>query len=198
MAHPALFRISSPTATCSRPCATTCDDSRMTACLSRTWSRNIPPRRTTKSGASSSLIRRSSPSWSTRRFHRDRRSFGDAMGTHDYPLLIKNLMLVPLRQPNGHGIVYRDLTRYDYKSFGERVGRLGSALAALGVRKGDTIAVMDWDTPRYLESFFAIPMIGAVLQTVNVRLPPEQVQYTLEHAEASVVLCNTEFLGLLK
>src|SRR5258708_7875105 len=120
------------------------------------------------------------------------------MGTHDYPLLIKNLMLVPLRQPNGHGILYRDRTRTDYKTFGERVGRLGSALAALGVRKGDTVAVMDWDTPRYLESFFAIPMIGAVLQTVNVRLPPEQVQYTLEHAEASVILCNIEFLGLLK
>jgi fatty-acyl-CoA synthase len=122
----------------------------------------------------------------------------DTMGTNDYPLLIKNLMLVPLRQPNGHGIVYRDLTRYDYKSFGQRVGRLGSALAALGVRKGDTVAVMDWDTPRYLESFFAIPMIGAVLQTVNIRLPSEQVQYTLEHAEASVILCNTEFVGLLK
>ncbi len=120
------------------------------------------------------------------------------MGTHDHPLLIKNLLLVPLRQPNGHGILYRDVTRYDYKIFGERVGRLGSALAVLGVRKGDTVAVMDWDTPRYLESFFAIPMIGAVLQTVNVRLPPEQVQYTLEHAEASVILCNTEFLGLLK
>ncbi len=42
------------------------------------------------------------------------------MDTHDYPLLIKHLMLVPLRQPNGHGIVYRDLTRYDYKSFGQR------------------------------------------------------------------------------
>ncbi len=51
---------------------------------------------------------------------------------------------------------------------------------------------MDWDTPCYLESFFAIPMIGAVLQTVNIRLPPEQVQYTLEHAEASAILCNTE------
>src|SRR5260370_26320095 len=68
----------------------------------------------------------------------------------------------------------------------------------MGVRKGDPVAVMDWDTPRYLESFFAIPMIGAVLQTVNVRLPPEQAQYTLEHAEASVILCNTDFLGLLK
>src|SRR5260370_25130019 len=68
----------------------------------------------------------------------------------------------------------------------------------MGVRKGDPVAVMDWDTPRYLESFFAIPMIGAVLQTVNIRLPSEQEQYTLEHAEASVILCNTEFVGLLK
>src|SRR5262249_17290964 len=45
--------------------------------------------------------------------------------------------------------------------------------------------------------FFAIPMLGAVLQTVNVRLSPEQVRYTIDHAGASVVLCNAEFVPLL-
>ena len=119
------------------------------------------------------------------------------MSAHDYPLLIKSLLLVPTRQRTQNQILYRDVSRYDYATFGQRVARLGSALARLGVGPGDTIAVMDWDTPRYLECFFAIPMLGAVLQTVNVRLSAEQVRYTIDHAGASVILCNVEFLPLL-
>ena len=119
------------------------------------------------------------------------------MSVHDYPLLIKNLLLVPTRQPSQNQILYRDVSRYDYAAFGQRVARLGSALSRLGVKPGDTVAVMDWDTPRYLECFFAIPMLGAVLQTVNIRLSPEQIRYTIDHAGASVVLCNAEFLPVL-
>jgi fatty-acyl-CoA synthase len=119
------------------------------------------------------------------------------MSVYDYPLLIKNLLLTPLRQQTKNPIVYRDISRYDYPTFGQRIARLGSALARLGVKPGDTVAVMDWDTPRYLECFFAIPMVGAVLQTVNVRLSADQIRYTIDHAEASVILCNAEFLPLL-
>jgi len=57
---------------------------------------------------------------------------------------------------------------------------------------------MDWDSHRYLECFFAIPMLGCVLQTVNIRLSPEQILFTLNHAGADVILCNTEFLPLLR
>jgi fatty-acyl-CoA synthase len=56
---------------------------------------------------------------------------------------------------------------------------------------------MDWDSHRYLECYFAIPMMGAVLQTVNIRLSPEQILYTLNHAEAHVILCHTDFLPIL-
>jgi len=62
---------------------------------------------------------------------------------------------------------------------------------------GDTVAVMDWDSHRYLECYFAIPMMGAVLQTVNIRLSPEQILYTLNHAGADVILCHTDFLPVL-
>jgi len=74
---------------------------------------------------------------------------------------------------------------------------LASGLTALGVRPGDTVAVMDWDSHRYLECFFAVPMMGAVLQTVNIRLSPEQILYTLNHARADVILCHTDFLPVL-
>src|SRR2546428_1105347 len=56
---------------------------------------------------------------------------------------------------------------------------------------------MDWDSHRYLECFFAIPMMGAVLQTVNIRLSPEQIVYILNHAEADFILCHTDFLPIL-
>jgi fatty-acyl-CoA synthase len=57
---------------------------------------------------------------------------------------------------------------------------------------------MDWDSHRYLECFFAIPMLGAVLHTVNIRLSPEQILYTINHAEDDVILVNAEFLPVLE
>ncbi|HET7098426.1 MAG TPA: fatty acid--CoA ligase [Casimicrobiaceae bacterium] len=94
-------------------------------------------------------------------------------------------------------IVYGNL-RLTYSKLAERVRRLASALADLGVAPGDTVAVMDWDSHRYLEAFFAVPMMGAVLHTVNVRISPEQVLYTINHAADDVILVNAEFLPLIE
>src|SRR5437879_11811511 len=63
---------------------------------------------------------------------------------------------------------------------------------------GDTVGVLDWDSHRFLEAFFTIPMMGAVLQTVNVRLSSEQIAYTIDRAGASTLLVNDEFVGLLE
>ncbi len=76
--------------------------------------------------------------------------------------------------------------------------RLASALAKLGVKPGNTVAVMDWDSHRYLEAFFAVPMMGAVLHTVNIRISPEQILYTINHANDDVILVNAEFLPILE
>src|SRR5260370_14767213 len=56
---------------------------------------------------------------------------------------------------------------------------------------------MDWDTHRYRECYFAVPMMGEVLHTVNVRLSPEQILYTINHAEDDVMLINSKFLSIL-
>jgi fatty-acyl-CoA synthase len=114
-----------------------------------------------------------------------------------YPLLIKHILDAPLAYAAKQEIVYRDLKRCTYEMLRERIGRLASALTQLGVESGDTVAVMDWDSHRYLECFFAVPMMGAVLQTVNVRLSPEQILYTLNHAGAKIVLVNSDFLACL-
>jgi len=117
------------------------------------------------------------------------------MSSYTYPLLIKQLLHTPLANAPHQEIVYRDLLRYDYRTLAARIGRLGSALK---ICPGQTVAVMDWDSHRYLECFFAIPMTGAVLQTVNVRLSPEQIAYTLNHARADVLLVQEDFLPLLE
>src|SRR5260370_1756003 len=116
---------------------------------------------------------------------------------YDYPLLIKHLFHLPLAIAPEQEIVYRDVSRFPYRLVRQRIGQLASGLTALGVRPGDTVAVMDWDSHRYLECFFAVPMMGAVLQTVNIRLSPEQILYTLNHARADVILCHTDFLPVL-
>ncbi|MCG8683594.1 MAG: AMP-binding protein, partial [Desulfobacterales bacterium] len=117
---------------------------------------------------------------------------------YNYPLLIKNLLDTPLIYSPDQEIIYRDQKRYTYKDFGQRVKQLAAMLTRLGVRPGDTVAVMDWDSHRYLECFFAVPMMGAVLHTINIRLTPEQLIYTINHAEDDVILVNEEFLPLLE
>src|ERR1700722_10710879 len=121
-----------------------------------------------------------------------------AKSAYQYPLIIKHLWHAPLLQAPDQEIVYRDLSRFTYRELRRRVGRLASALAGIGVRPGDTVGVLDWDSNRFLEAFFAVPMMGAVLQTVNVRLSPEQIAYTINHAGSSVLLVNDEFVPLLQ
>lgn len=116
---------------------------------------------------------------------------------YSYPLLIKQLLHTPLAVAPEQEITYQGRVRYTYRALRERIGRLASALAGLGVESGQTVAVMDWDSHRYLEAFFAVPMMGAILQTVNVRLNAEQILYTLNHAKADVLLVNREFFPLL-
>lgn len=121
-----------------------------------------------------------------------------AKNAHQYPLLIKQLLLSGPRFSPDQEIVYANRSKYTYKDLVERINRLANALTEAGVKPGDTVAVMDWDTPRYLECFFAIPMMGAVLHTINVRLSPEQIVYTMNHAEDDVVLVHDDFLPILE
>lgn len=123
---------------------------------------------------------------------------GRTTSAYDYPLLIKQLFLAPMADNPAQEIVYRDQKTITYSKWKERVLRLASALSSIGVKPGSTVAMMDWDSHRYLEAYYAIPMMGAVLHTINIRLSPEQMVYTIEHAEDDVIICNSEFLPLLE
>ena len=119
-----------------------------------------------------------------------------ADGAYQYPLLIKRLLMSGSRYEKTREIVYRDQSRYSYLTLNERICRLANVLTEAGVKAGDTVAVMDWDSHRYLECMFAIPMIGAVIHTINVRLSPDQILFTMNHAEDKFVLVNSEFVPL--
>ena len=117
---------------------------------------------------------------------------------YQYPLLIRQILETGLTRGPEQVVVYGDLERQTYRQLHERVGRLASGLAGLGIKAGDTVAVMDWDSHRYLECFFAIPMMGATLHTINVRLSPEQILYTINHAKDDIILVNSEFFSVLE
>ena len=115
-----------------------------------------------------------------------------------FPLLIKSLLRTPLQNAPDTKIVSDGLMRYSYRDFEGRLKRLAHALSSHGVGQGDVVAMMDWDTHRYFECFFAVPMMGAVLHTVNIRLAPAQIAYTIDHAEDDVILVHADFLPLME
>ena len=118
--------------------------------------------------------------------------------SYQYQLTIKKLLMTPLAYSPNQEIVYRDKFRYTYKDFNERVHKLANALTDMGVKQSDTVCVFDYDSHRYLECFFAVPMMGAVLHTMNWRLSPDQILYTMNHAEDDIVLINSDFLPILE
>ena len=120
-----------------------------------------------------------------------------ATEAYDYPLTLDHLLHTALTCSPSREIVDGNRRRLDYRELHRRIGRLAAGLASLGVKPGATVAVMDWDSHRYLECFFAIPMMGAVLHTINVRLSPEQILYTINHAEDDVILVHEDFIPLI-
>ncbi|MEH3036077.1 MAG: long-chain-fatty-acid--CoA ligase [Sphingomonas adhaesiva] len=110
-----------------------------------------------------------------------------------FPLLVRHLLHSALATGSRAELVGSDGSRRDYPAFADRVGRLAQMLCDLGVGEGDVVAVMDWDSHRYLETYFAVPMMGAVLQTVNVRLSPAQIAFTLNQTGARTLLLHADF-----
>ncbi|MFI5616142.1 long-chain fatty acid--CoA ligase [Streptomyces sp. NPDC051567] len=88
--------------------------------------------------------------------------------------------------------------RRSFAEIGARANRLAGALRdELGVRQDDRVATLMWNNAEHVEAYFAIPSMGAVLHTLNLRLPPEQLVYIVNHAADRVVLVNGTLLPLL-
>ncbi|RMG61388.1 MAG: fatty-acid--CoA ligase, partial [Deltaproteobacteria bacterium] len=90
----------------------------------------------------------------------------------------------------------KSLHRYTYRDFYERTRRLAHALLEAGVKKGDPVATLMWNHYAHLEAYFAIPIIGAVLHTLNLRLSPDDIAYIVNHAEDRILIVDDVLLPL--
>ena len=119
-----------------------------------------------------------------------------------HPLLISNLLIHAERHHAEQQIVSRrvegDLHRYTYKDLAARSRKLAKALAALGVKPGQTVGTLAWNGYRHMELYFGVSGSGAVLHTLNPRLHPDQVVYIADHAEDQVLCFDLTFLPLVE
>jgi fatty-acyl-CoA synthase len=120
------------------------------------------------------------------------------MAAYDFQLLLKYILEQGVAWAPDQEIVYRDQVRQNYTQMYDRVLRLASALQRLGVKKGTKVGVIEWDSHRYLEMYFGIPGVGAILHTINPSLAPENLIYTMMHAEDEVLIFHEDFLPLIE
>jgi fatty-acyl-CoA synthase len=99
--------------------------------------------------------------------------------------------------PDQLAIVHGPLRR-SYREFYARARRLASALTQRGIKRGDTVSVVLANTPAMLECHYGVPMTGAVLNTINTRLDAPVIAFTLDHAEAKVLIVDKEFSKVVK
>src|SRR3984893_16491599 len=99
--------------------------------------------------------------------------------------------------PNRLAVVYGE-RRYSWREALERCRRLAGALAGCGVRRGDTVALIAPNIPEAFEAHFGVPMAGAVLNALNIRLDPETIAFSLGHGEAKVLITDTEFSPVIR
>src|SRR4051812_48181049 len=84
-----------------------------------------------------------------------------------------------------------------YAEVGNRAARLANALRGLGIDGDQRVATFMWNNQEHLEAYLAVPSMGAVLHTLNIRLFPEQITYIANHAEDKVVIVDSSLIGLL-
>ena len=98
-------------------------------------------------------------------------------------------------------IVYRTgkgVERYTFSDAAARMEKLAAALEGLGVGRLDRVATLDWNTHWHYETYFAVPMMGAVLHPVNIRLAPSEIAYVMGHAEDKVAIVHRDFIPLIE
>ena len=117
---------------------------------------------------------------------------------HDYQLILKHVLEHAARmRPQGE-IVYKDLFRGNYARLYERCQRLSNALKGLGVTEGSKVICFEWNTHRFLEIYFAVPCMGAMVHMGNPLLAPEQIVYLINRVEDDIVIFNKDFTSIIE
>jgi fatty-acyl-CoA synthase len=119
----------------------------------------------------------------------------------DYPLILTPLLHRAERLFGSKTIVTKagpGIEKYSYAEMVDRVGRLANALERLGIRRMDRVATFAFNNSRHMELYFAAPCMGAVLHPLNLRLPPEQIIYIVNHAEDKVLFLDPQLLPAIE
>ncbi len=116
----------------------------------------------------------------------------------NYPLTLDRMLVrantVYAEQEIVSRMADESIHRYTFKDFYKRVLKLMNALRKLGVKPGDRVATFAWNNYRHMEIYFAVPAIGAVLHTLNIRLFPEQLVYIVNHAEDKLIFVDKSLI----
>ena len=99
--------------------------------------------------------------------------------------------------PNYEALIYEDRS-YTWNQVYKRCIKFASALEKVGIGKGDTVSVMAFNTPEIFEAHYSVPMTGAVLNTINVRLDAKTVSYILNHSEAKVFIVDRQLHSIIE
>ena len=94
--------------------------------------------------------------------------------------------------PNYEAIVYESRS-YTWSEVYKRCVKFASALDKIGIKTGDTVSVMAFNTPEIFEAHYSIPMVGAVINAINTRLDPKTISYILDHRDAKVLIVDRQF-----
>ena len=119
----------------------------------------------------------------------------------DYPLTLQHAFDRAVRLFARNEIVTQtegEPHRYTYREWGQRVMQLANALHSIGVTSGDRIATFGWNTYRHFELYYAVPCMGAVLHTLNIRLFAEQLVYIINNAEDKIIFVDGDLVPILE
>ena len=120
----------------------------------------------------------------------------------EFPLRVGNIIDHAARYHPRRDIISRDvegpISRTNWNEIRNRALKLAKALQKLGVRKGDVIGVMAWNTSRHLEVVYGVPGVGAVNHTLNPRLFSEQLIYIINHAEDKVLMVDPDLIPVIE
>ena len=93
--------------------------------------------------------------------------------------------------PNYEALIYED-RKYTWSQIYKRVLKFASALEKIGISKGDTVSFLAFNTPEIFEAHYSVPMTGAVLNTINIRLDANTIAYILKHSDAKVLVVDRQ------